>query len=54
MKPNDAQIAAGVVEAKALVAQYVPAFLQGQINDDEIKQGVVAILTAALSAGDAA
>jgi hypothetical protein len=54
MTPTKAEIDAGVVEAKKLVAQYVPAFLQGQINDDEIAQGVTAILTAALEAGDAA
>lgn len=51
MKPTDAQIAAGVAEAKKLMDQYAPSFVRNMVTDDQLTQGVTAIVTAALAAG---
>lgn len=53
MTPTPEQIAAGVAEAKKLIAEYAPPFLARQISDEQITQGVTEIVTAALAAGSA-
>ena len=54
MTPTPAQIAAGVAEAKAMVAEYnLPPFIADQITDDKITEGVTRVLIASLAAGSA-
>lgn len=54
MKPTQAQIDAGVAEAKKLMAEYAPRFVQNMVSDEQLTEGITAIVTAALAAGDAA
>jgi spore maturation protein CgeB len=48
MTPTKDQINLGVAEAKSLMSQYAPSFIANMITDDQITQGVTAILVAAL------
>jgi hypothetical protein len=56
MKPNQAQIDAGVAEAKLMISQAdIPAFIADQITDDRVTAAVTQVLDAAFAVpGDAA